>query len=241
MSKKKQSLILGIMCLVLTIGICLQVKTVNNNGTTVGANEKVSELKSQVLKMKEKYENSYEKLEKVEEELKQTRENVTSNNEELKSLEEEIKKANILLGRTEVKGQGATITVEDADTVSNPNLLVFYEPTDLIIHDNDILGIINELRNAGAEAIEVNGQRIVETTAISCAGNVISINGEKVTSPFTINAIGLPELLTTLTRTNGYLDNLNDYQIKTTFKKQNEITIPKYTGIMNFKYAKSAK
>lgn len=234
MNKKVQYLILGIMCFILTIGIVVQVKTVNNNGTTVGVKQEESELKTQVLKMKEKYENSYEKLQRTELELEKTRENATNNNEELKNLEKQIKEANVLLGMTDVKGKGVSITVTDG-VVSSNTLKV----EDLIIHNTDLLCIVNELKNAGAEAIEINGKRVVGTTAINCDGNVITVNGEKVTSPFTINAIGYPELLSTLNRAGGYLSALNEDNVKTEFKKNNKINISKYSGIMNFKYAKS--
>lgn len=234
MNKKIQALILGIMCLILAMAICVQIKTVKNNGTTLGRSEAETQLKDQVLKMKEKYDNAYENLTRVEEELEQVRENVTSNNEELEILEGEIKKANTLLGFTDAKGTGVTITVEDG--ISTPNTL---NPSDLLIHDLDILSIVNELKNAGAEAIEVNGKRIVSNTAIMCDGNVITINGEKVSSPFVINAIGLPEQMATLKRAGGYLEYLEGYSIKTDFKKVKTITIPKYAGVINFKYAKN--
>jgi uncharacterized protein YlxW (UPF0749 family) len=234
MNKKVQALILGIMCLILTIGICVQVKTVNNNGTTISTNQTENELRDQILKMKEKYDNIYEQLQDAQTKLAETRENVTNNNSELKSLEEQIKKANTLLGLTDVTGQGVTITVTEPTAVANA-----LQPEMLIVHNTDLLSIVNELKNAGAEAIEINGQRIVGTTAITCDGNVIMINGERVSSTFTINAIGFPELMATLTRTGGCLSLLEDYNIKTTFKKSEKISIPKYTGIINFKYAKS--
>ena len=243
MSKRTQSIILGIMCFILTIGICVQIKTVNSNGSVAGSNQKLNNLKSQVLKMKEKYEESYQKLEIAQEQLENARTSVTNNDEKLKSLEEEIKKDSILLGTTEVTGPGVTITVTDANIQSNNTISTFLNPYDLIVHDVDILEIVNELKNAGAEAIEVNGQRIVATTPISCDGNVIVVNGEKVSSPFTINAIGLPERLTTLNRPGGYLKYQLEEQslIKTTCNKLEKITIPKYSGITSFKYAKTIK
>lgn len=236
MNKITQSIILGIMCLILTIGICIQVKTVNSNGSTINASKSVNDLKDQVLKMKEKYDNSYQKLEKAQEELENIRQSVTSNNEKLKSQEEEIKKDSILLGFSDVTGPGVTITVTDANAKLN-SITSLIDPLQLIVHDTDILEIVNELKNAGAEAIEVNGQRIVNTSAIVCDGNVITINGEKISSTFTINAIGLSERMVTLTRAGGYLERLEQYYIKTTFKKVDKITIPKYTGITKFKYA----
>ena len=234
MNKKIQALILGIMCVILTMAICIQIKTVKSNGTTLGRSEAETQLKDQVLKMKEKYDNAYENLTKIEEELERVRENVASENKELEELESEIKKANTLLGFTDATGTGVTITVEDG--ISTPNIL---NPSDLLVHDLDILSIVNELKNAGAEAIEVNGKRIVSTTAIMCDGNVITINGEKVSSPFVINAIGLPEQMATLNRPGGYLEELNFYSLKTDFIKIKSLTIPKYTGVINFKYAKN--
>ena len=66
MNKKLQALILGIMCFILTIGICIQIRTVNSNGTTVSTNETETELRDQILKLKEKYDNLYEELEQAE-------------------------------------------------------------------------------------------------------------------------------------------------------------------------------
>ena len=234
MSKKIESLILGIMCFVLVIGICIQIKTVSRNGSTVGTNQKESELRDQVLRMKEKYEVAYQRLENLEKELEETRTHVASNNDNLKALEERIKKVNTLLGLTDVKGSGVTITVTDA-----PSTIKSLQPEELIVHNTDLLSIVNELKNAGAEAIEINGQRVVGKSAITCEGNVIMVNGERVSSPFVINAIGLPELLSTLTRPMGILDLLEIDNIKTSLKKIDEITIQKYGGIMNYKYANS--
>ena len=73
------------------------------------------------------------------------------------------------------------------------------------------------------------------------AGNVININGEKVGVPFTIKAIGLPESLDALSRPGGYLEILKRYGIEAELKKSNDITIPKYTGKIEFKYGKSVK
>lgn len=236
MTKALHAFIIGLMCMILTIGIGVQIRTVNNNGTTVSNNQRLNDLKSQVLKMKEKYEDAYKLLEEAQEELENTRTNVTSNDDELKALEEEIKKNNILLGATEVTGPGVTITLSDATSLTMNPLL------DPIIHDVDILAIVNELKNAGAEAIDVNGQRIVNTSEISCDGNVIVINGEKIGTPFVINAIGLQERFNTLKRINGNLDYMERAGISINFNnKVNKVSVQKYTGVMNFKYAKTIK
>ena len=241
MAKKTQAIILGIMCFILTIAICVQIKTVNSNGTTTSSNKNLNNLKTQVLKMKEKYEEAYQRLENAQKELEDTRNRVTSNDEQLKNLEEKIKKYNILLGTTDVTGQGVTITVADANV--NNSIAALIEARNLIIHDTDILEIVNELNNAGAEAISVNGQRISLNTSILCDGNVIVINGEKISSPFEINAIGFPARMATLNRPGGYLKYELEKRsfIKTTFKEEDKISIPKYIGGTSFKYAKTIK
>lgn len=236
MKDKLHALILGVMCFLLTILICIQVKTVSKNGTTVSVNQQESELKSQVLKMKEKYENQYEELEKLEKELEKTRKSITSHNEELKSLEEQINEDNKILGMTDVKGKGVVITVQDG-TASATTL----NANDLIVHDLNVLSIVNELKNAGAEAISINGKRVVNTTAISCDGNVIVVNGEKISSPIEISAIGLPEQLATLDRAGGTLERFSDLGKKVSLARSQKVEIPKYTGVFNFKYAKTVK
>ena len=116
MNKKLEAVILAVMCFILTIGICIQINTVNNNGSTVSGSQKQNDLKSQVLKMKEKYENQYADLERVEKELEKEREGATNNNSELAELESKIKKDNLILGNTDVTGAGIMVTLTDGKT-----------------------------------------------------------------------------------------------------------------------------
>lgn len=232
-NKKMISLVLGIMCFALTAGICVQVKTVKNSSSTVSQNYEENNLRAEVLKYKEKYDNLLEEIEKVDVELQQQIENVTQNNSELEEAKNQINEGNKIIGLSEVKGSGVIINVADSDIDSSTVL----NASDLLIHDIDILKIVNELKNAGAEAISINDQRVILTTSIICGGNIININGEKIGSPFEIKAIGLPETLANLSRPGGYLKSLeDDRKLKVSLKKSNDITIPKYSGVLNFKY-----
>lgn len=69
-----------------------------------------------------------------------------------------------------------------------------------MVHDEDLRRIINEMKNSGAEAISINDQRIVATTAIVCSGAVATVNGVKLNSPFEIKAIGNKASLSAITR-----------------------------------------
>ena len=240
MNKKSISLILGLMCILLSYGIAVQIKTINGTGTTISTNSRENELRDAVLKAKEKYDNLYKDLEKMESQLEIERNNSTQNNTELEQLESTIKEGNKILGLSEVTGYGLVITVDDNNKMSLNDW--YGDPNSLIVHDIDLMNIVNELKNAGAEAISINNQRIVTTSAIECDGNVIKINGEKISAPFEIKAIGFPETLITIDRFGGYVETLRDWrylEVTVTKADKEKITIPKYTGVIKFEYAQS--
>lgn len=238
-NKVKISIVLGIMCLALTAGICIQINTVEKSNSTVSQNYEENNLRAEVLKYKEKYDNKMKEIDEIDKQLEQKIDEATENNSELEEAQAQIKEGNKIIGLEEVTGPGIIITLSDSKL--DPSTV--FDPSTLLLHDLDILSVINELKNTGAEAISINDQRIVTTSSIQCGGAIININGEKVGSPFTIKAIGLPESLTNINRTNGYLDILRSepYKIGVELKKSNSITIPKYTGVINFKYAKTVK
>ena len=235
--KRTISIVLGIMCFALTLGICVQVRTVQGTNSTISQNYEENNLRAEVLKYKERYENKYKELEKAETELEKARQSSTENNEDLEQKEQEIQQGNKMIGLTEVTGPGVIVTLSDSKTDSSLAL----NASDLIVHDADVLSVINELKNAGAEAISINDQRLVPTSSIVCGGNIIEINGEKVGAPFEIKAIGLPEQLAALSRPGGYLEILKNATVGVELKKSNNITIPKYTGVITYQYAKSVE
>lgn len=164
MNKFKIGSLLGIMCMLLTIGICVQIKTVNDSSTGVGKTQTENELRNSVLKWKEKYEEIYEEEAERATELENLRTEASNQDTDSANLSEELEKANTLLGHNEVSGQGLIITLKDANASK-----VVGNATDYIVHDGDLLEVVNALKNAGAEAISINDQRIINTTAITCA------------------------------------------------------------------------
>ena len=235
-NKKVISIVLGLMCFALTLGICIQVKTVKESNSTVSQNYEENNLRAEVLKYKERYDNRIKEIENLDKELEKQIDQATEKNSSLEEAQNQIQEGNKIIGTTDVTGPGVIITLSDSKL--DPTTVL--NPSDLLLHDIDVLSIINELKNTGAEAISINDQRVVSTTSIQCGGAIININGERVGSPFTIKAIGLPENLANLDRPQGYLDILRDkYQIGAELKKSNNISIPKYSGVINFKYAKS--
>lgn len=94
-------------------------------------------------------------------------------------------------GYQKVKGKGVIIELMDSeDEVADGE-----NPNNLLIHDQDILILLNDLKVAGAEALSVNGQRIVAESEVKCSGATITINGTTYGQPFIVKAIGDPKQL----------------------------------------------
>ncbi len=235
MNQKTISLILGIMCFLLTIGIIVQVKTVESSKTAVAKTTTEAELRDNILKMQEKYDVAFEELNKSNKKLEDLIQEISQDGNSEINYSEELKNMNSLLGYNNLEGQGIIITVQDGDSSTVKSLVSNYW-----VHDGDLIKIVNLLRNAGAEAISINDERIVSSTAITCAGNIVRINGKKVGSPFVIKAIGLTEkLYGTVTVTDDYLKQMELEGVKVTIEKKDKVYIEKYNGIHAFNYAKN--
>ena len=151
-----------------------------------------------------------------------------------KLLKEQLDNAEILSGLKEVKGKGVVVKMNDSKfasaTEGNDNLY--------ILHDADILLVINELRDAGAEAISINGERLTALSEIRCVGSVISVNNVRIATPFIINAIGDSDTLeSALLFRGGIVSELAGYGFEFDIKKSENITVPAYKGAISFKHA----
>ena len=112
-NRKIISIVLGIMCLALTAGICIQIKTVENSGTTVSQSYTENNLRAEVLRYKERYDNIIKEIENLDNQLNTKLDEVTKNNSELEDIQNQIKEGNKIIGLTEVTGPGVTITLTD--------------------------------------------------------------------------------------------------------------------------------
>ena len=241
MNKKQIAITLGIMCLILTCAIAIQIRTMNSASSTASRTLADNELRDNVLKWKEKYDNLSEGLKKAEKNLEEVRQVATQNDTSSSAKERELKKNNTLLGLTNVTGSGIVIELEDGKL--DNSILTMDNPSSVLIHNDDLISLLNELRNAGAEAVEINGQRVVNSSAITCKGNIIKINGEKIGSPFAIKAIGSQALLYgQIIREGSYLNLMADRGVNVKSVSQEEnIYISKYNGTISYKYMQTVK
>lgn len=235
MDKKQVAITLGIMCFILTFGIMLQLNTIKEAVSTVGQTGKENGLRDDVLKWKEKYDIAYDGLQKAERELEKERKLSTSTDESSLEKQKELKKLNTYLGLTDVKGEGVIITLQD-------NTSSILGTAEDLVHDEDLRLLINEIKNHNPEAISINGQRVVQTTAINCAGALTQINNEPVGSPFIIKVIGDQNTLyNNLLRPGSVLDYLKDAGLIVKIDKSDTVHIERYKGVLTDKYIENVK
>ena len=110
-----------------------------------------------------------------------------------------------------------------------------------MIHDEDILRIVNELRAAGAEAVSINGQRLIATSEIRCAGPTLSVNNVRSAPPYEIIAIGdIKALENSIKMRGGVEDALKVWGIQIDIQTLENVYIPPYTGNFRHVFARIA-
>ena len=142
-------------------------------------------------------------------------------------------------GNTDIKGRGIVVEIRDSDREIKDG----ENPNNIIVHDQDVLHIINDLKLAGAEALSVNGQRLLFMSEIRCSGPTITINGKTFGQPFVIAATGpLDEMKQAITAPDSYAYLLKSvYGIGIDFFIEESLIIPKYSKNFTFKYLKEAQ
>jgi uncharacterized protein YlxW (UPF0749 family) len=149
-------------------------------------------------------------------------------------------------GLMPVRGAGVTVTLSDApqstgqetpDTVDNPNLL--------LVHQQDIQAVVNAMWNGGAQAVTIQGQRVVSTTGIRCIGNSVQLQGVPYSQPYRISAIGDVASLTQAIADDAYLQvyraDAADPDINVGWDEvvEDRIVAPAYDGLTDLQYAKA--
>jgi len=104
-----------------------------------------------------------------------------------------LKRAAELAGEADmdpVHGPGLVVTLNDAQRDANGRFPRDASPDDLVVHQQDIEAVLNALWSSGAEAIQMQDQRIIATSVPRCVGNTLLLNGRTYSPPYVITAIG---------------------------------------------------
>ena len=235
--KKKGKIIItitiGIACFVLAMIIFMQFKIAYETDETSIDTMREADLQTELANWKSKYEEINTKYEETVETLNKYKEETNSDKKVKENLEEELENLNLILGKTDVEGKGIIITLKEGSNVA--------EEIDTI--NIQLLRIVNALRDAGADAISINEQRIVNQTDFALINSsFVRINSQRVVAPYTIKAIGDPDYLkSALLGTGGYIEELKTLGQEIPIDEKNRINIPKYSKDMITNYIEESK
>lgn len=171
-------------------GILLMIFISNNpiEFTKILNYNQYKDVQSEINSLRSETKGLYKKYNELEKKLIKYQKSGDNKNKKVnETMEEELENVKLFYGITKVKGPGITITLNDNIKESYMSTL---ELNNSVVHNVDIYKAVNELRNSGAEAIAVNGYRVVGESKITCEGPIIMIDGESIVPPFVIDAIG---------------------------------------------------
>ncbi|MBK5251205.1 MAG: DUF881 domain-containing protein [Peptostreptococcaceae bacterium] len=150
-------------------------------------------------------------------------------------LEQEADEYKAVAGLLGLEGPGVLVLLSDGER----ELIEGEDPNNLLVHDIDVLNIVNDLKIAGAEAISLNGQRIISVSEINCAGPTIKINDQVYSQPYIIKAIGNSDYLQAAIKAPGTYGNLlKQVGLFVEANTSVSIGIPSYEEPLDYNYMK---
>ena len=226
------AVIIGFVCVILVGVMFAQFKTVEQTDITGIETAREAELQMMLSSWKTKYEEIEEKLQDTQIKISEYEQKINSREETSELLDEELVQTNLLVGKTNVIGDGVVITLQDNNEKS--------------IVASDLRTLVNELKLAGAEAISINNKRILNMTEIVDVNGRILINEEPTVSPFIVKVIGDQTYLSSALslKNSGFVDSYTKLGKTVEMREQKNISILAYNGSKNqmtFRYAKEVE
>ena len=228
--------------------LALSLKTQDRIRREQLPNMRISQLASAYAELRDSSVDQTKKIADLQSRLSKYQQAAAEENGNAKLLSADLQKANLLAGTVAVSGQGVIVTLRDSSKAPPKPADMSQESyielvRSYLIHDQDIQAIINELRAAGAEAIAVNDQRVVATTAVRCIGPSVLVNNVTTNgSPVRIQAIGDRETMSTaLTMKGGVAEQYNVLDpAMISLEKKSNVTLPAFAGAMPLRFAQPA-
>lgn len=220
MKSRSAQLLLTIVCFILGLLLVAQFRTQRMTSRSLLSASSADQL-AMISSLVENNARLREEMEALEEQLSEYQQ--ATGRAMLGALVQELNKIRIINGLVEVSGAGVEVTIDG--------------PIGVV----DIQDLINELRNAGAEALTINGERLTLYSVIaSTEDGVMIVNGMKPSRPYILQAIGQPETLeTALLRRGGLIATLerNYDGLAVSVIKRERMVLPVYRGAIEFVYA----
>ncbi len=231
---KKEKIIMaisiGISCFALALLMSMQFRVVQETDITSIENMRETDLRSELAEWKSKYEEINKQCEETNQKVSEYQNKKESNSETSVLLKQESDQVEQILGKTNMQGEGIIITLNNMKN------------SDTLINSDDLLLIVNQLKNAGAEAISINDERIINMSDIvdiklSEYEFFIKVNGQRILAPYVIKAIGNQTYLEGAVLGNGgKVEDIKKLGHEVSIHKDKRVEINKYNYEIKTKY-----
>ena len=219
------TVVVFVVCIVLVSVMLMQFRTVEQTDITEIETMRESELRTELSEWRAKAEEVEAQVEDVNNRIEEYNQTIEDNEKAAELIDEELTESDLLVGKTDVYGEGVVVSLSDGDY----QIVAEY-----------LIDLVNELRYAGAEAISINENRVISSTDIIDMGDYtyIMIDSQRIQGPSVIKARGNKEMLsTTLSmRGSGFIDRMTSIGINASYEIENRVEIPKYSGDYEIKY-----
>ena len=221
------TVVVFIVCIVLVSVMLMQFRTIEQTDITEIETMRESELRDALVDWEARYDETITQLEAVNGKIGEYNKTIEDSEAASNLIDEELKESNILVGKTDVYGEGVTVTLVDNDNYK-------------IIAEN-LIDLVNELRYSGAEAISINEQRVLATTDIvdMAEYTYILVNSQRIEGPsYVVKAIGNKEEISTILnlKGSGFIDRYTTLGYNVSSRQENRVEIPKYSGDFEINY-----
>lgn len=227
--KITMTITIGIACFALAMIMFMQFKIVNETDITSIETMREEELRTELANWKEKYEEVEQQYAEVEEKIEEYKNKKESDIETATLIQEELEQARALIGKTDIEGEGIEIVIKEAENVDFS-----------AIKASDLVSIVNSLRAAGAEAISINEERILNMSDIVDINNTfIKVNSQRILAPYVIKAVGNKSYLeSALLGLGGYAEQLKNIGHDVKITQMDKVLVKKYNSEIDYKYIK---
>lgn len=232
----KRNVMIFLLCLFVGFGLVLQDRA--SAGQLLYISPKaISDITTTIESEKKSLEDTKILVEEAQAELEDYENQETQSPDTqpilIEKLEKEALKYGMYTAAYDLEGPGVVIRIDDGTR----DLFEGEDLNNLLVHDVDILLIINDLKRNGAEAISVNGERLTENSAVICSGYTVEINNTRYARPFVIRAIGDGARMTSsLIGLGGYGTSLKDWGVLFEVELSDQVFIPAFRQGIQYKY-----
>lgn len=232
-------LMLGAASLLIGLLLAIQWRSTTEANTQPASRDATrQEVSSSITQFEQEQNGLKQQVAQLRAELNSLQQQSAANQNSLGSAQQLLKQEQIDAGLVPLHGPGIIVTFDDSKVT---NLPADADTANYIIHEYDLRDGINALLGGGAEAISLNGERLISTSSVYCVGSTIIVNSTRLSPPYVIYAIGnsrtLQDAITNSPQISKFNQRKELYQVILTAQPADDVYVPEFKNAPAFKYA----